>query len=212
MKIVLCLFACVAIGTGVSYGQFFGEMDWQHKKIPALIIDVQQPVVVTRSAITNKLEQRGYKPVSQRGTLQYKGIQLAEIGAGQYDLLIGIDKNGRRSYETSIVKLSVSKGNQNFVTATDDPALIERMKSFASHLGSWAAAQSLELNIQKQEDALKAAEKRMSDLETESLNLEKRKARIEEDIQTNKHNKERQKAEVENQKKVLEVLRAKRAQ
>lgn len=212
MKIVLCVFACIAMGTGNSYGQFFGEMDWQQKKIPAFIIDVQQPVAVTRSAITNKLEQRGYKPLLQRGTLQYKGIQLPEIGNGQYDLLIRIAKNRRRSIETSHVQLAVSSGNQNFITATDDPALVERMKSFASQLDSWAAAQSLELHIQKQEDALKAAEKRMSDLETESLHLEKRKARIEEDIQSNKHHKERQKAEVENQKKVLEVLRAKRVQ
>lgn len=210
MKILITLLFLLFVGTGNLFAQFFGEMDWQKKKIPALITEVPQPADITLAAISNKLAQRGYKPSSQKGALQYKGIQLAEIGLENYDLVIRVDKKGRRSSETSVVYFAISRGNENFITGTDDPALIERIKAFGTNFVPWATEQSLEVGIQKQEQSVNSAEKRLSDLESESSNLEKRKAKLEEDIQTNKRNIERQKAEVENQKKALEVLRAKR--
>jgi hypothetical protein len=208
-KLILSTFGIFLVVI-MAKGQTFGELTWQKKKIPALITEVPQSAATTLSAISNKLAQKGYKPVSQRGALQYRGVQLPEIGLENYDLVIKVDKKGSKRNESSVVHFAISRGNDNYITTTDDPALVERIRSFGAYFPIWASEQSLEEDILKQENTLKAAEKRLSDLEKESAALEKRKAKLEEEIQVNKRNIERQRIEVDNQRKALDTLRAKR--
>ncbi|HMO31623.1 MAG TPA: hypothetical protein PKE63_02750 [Lacibacter sp.] len=190
--------------------QFFGEMDWQKKKYPSVITEVNQPVAITTAAIQNKFTQMGLKGRSEKGALVYKGIQIAEIGAETYDVVVKVDKKGKKSNETSVVHFAVSRGNENYITGTDDPELVNRIKAYTGNFQPWASEQSLLVDIQKQEDAVKSAEKKLKDLEDEASSLQRRKQKLEDDIKENGKNIEKQRAEIENQRKALDVLRSKK--
>jgi hypothetical protein len=204
--VLVCIFLCAHNG----YTQFFGELEWQKKNIPAVLTEVPQTASVTEDAIKIKFAQLGYSPRTEKGALLYKGIRLSEIGNETYDLVIKVDRKGRRDKEASIVYFALSLGNENYVGSNGDPTLTANMRTYCTRFLPWAEAQALEVEIQEQEEQLKSAEKKLENYKEESETLEKRRQKLEEDIKNNKENIEKQKREVDNQKKAVEVLKTRR--
>ena len=196
--------------TQLVNAQFFGELEWQKMKLPALLTDVPQTATVTEDAIKQKFAQLGYSAKTEKGALVYKGIRLPEIGAETYDVVIKVDRKGRREKEASVVYFALSLGNENYVGSNGDAILTANMRKYCERFLPWAEAQALEVAIQEQEEKLKSAENKLKSYGDESETLEKRRQKLEEDIKNNKENIEKQKQEVENQKKAVEVLKGKR--
>lgn len=210
MKKVTGLLSVLLIISQLVNAQFFGELEWQKKKIPAVLTDVPQTATVTEDAIKQKFAQLGYSAKSEKGALVYKGIRLPEIGTGTYDVLIKVDRKSRRDKDASVVYFALSMGNENYVTSSGDVVLTTNMKKYCERFLPWAEAQALEVEIKDQEEKLKSAENKLKSYNDEAETLEKRRQKLEEDIKENKQNIEKQKQEVENQKKAVEVLKGKR--
>lgn len=210
MKKVTVILAVLLSLTQFVNAQFFGELEWQKKKLPALLTDVPQTATVTEDAIKQRFAQLGYSAKTEKGALVYKGIRLPEIGTETYDVVIKVDRKGRREKDASVVYFALSLGNENYVGSNGDAILTTNMRKYCERFLPWAEAQALEVEIKDQEEKLKSAENKLKSYNDESETLEKRRQKLEEDIRNNKENIEKQKQEVENQKKAVEVLKGKR--
>ena len=203
----LLTFLLVAMYAGA---QSYGELEWQKKKIPAVILEVPYTASVTEDAIRQKFSQMGYSAKESKGVYTYKAVRIPEIQDETFDVLLKVDRKSRKEKDESNIYFVVARGAENFVKSTDDPVLIAKIKQYVLGFIPLAEAQALEVEIKDQEDKVKSNEKKLKDYEDESGSLERKKKKLEDDIEENKKNIEKQKGEVENQRKALDVLRAKR--
>jgi hypothetical protein len=190
--------------------QAYGELEWQKKKIPAMITEVPYPASVTEDAIRQKFSQMGYSAKESKSVYTYKGIRIPEISDETFDVLLKVERKSRKEKDESNVYFIISRGYENYVKGTDDPVFISKVKQYCLGFIPLAEAQALEVEIKDQEDKVKSTEKKLKDYEDESGSLDKRIKKLQNDIEENKKNIEKQKGEVENQKKALDVLRARR--
>jgi hypothetical protein len=203
--LLVCLLITLAAGA-----QSFGELEWQKKKIPAMVMELPYTASVTEDAIRQKFSQMGYSAKESKGVYTYKAVRIPEISEETLDILLRVERKSRKEKDESNVYFIVSRGNENYVKNTDDAVLIAKIKQYCLGFIPLAEAQALEVEIKDQEDKVKSNEKKLRDYEDESGSLEKRLKKLQDDIEDNKKNIEKQKVEVENQKKALDVLKAKR--
>ncbi len=208
-KITLLLTALFVFFIG-SQAQNFGELEWQKKKIPAVLTEVPQSASITEDAIKQKLSQLGYNGKETKGVYVFKAIRIPEISDETFDVLLSIERKSRKEKDASIVYFAVSRGYENYVKADDDPVLVSKIKQYCLNFLPWAEAQALEVDIKNQEDKVKSSEKKLQDYQDDSESLQKKLKKLQDDIEENKKNIEKQKADVENQRKALEILKGKR--
>lgn len=178
----------------------------------AVVNDVPFPEKTIKDAIDNKMQQMGYKGKESKGFMVYKGVRLPELGSESYDLYFMADRVSRKNKDNSTLTLLISKGFDNFAADSTDGSLIKNAKTYLDSIRNMIAAYDLELQVTAQEDAVKKADKKYSNLVDEGESLEKKRKNIEKDIADNKKDQENQKAEIEKQKQILETLRGKRKQ
>jgi uncharacterized membrane-anchored protein len=203
----LLLLICVST---IASAQAYGELEWQKKKIPAMITEIPYSPSITEDAIRQKFSQMGYSAKESKGVYTYKAIRISEISDETFDVLLKVERKSRKDKDESNVYFILSRGYENYVKGTDDAVLIAKIRQYCLGFLPLAEAQSLEVEIKDQEDKVKSTEKKLKDYEDESSSLEKRLKKLQDDIEENKKSIEKQKAEVENQKKALDVLRARR--
>lgn len=178
----------------------------------AVVNEVPFPEKTIKDAIDNKMQQMGYKGKESKGFMVYKGVRLPELGSDSYDLYFMADKISRKNKDNSTLTLLISKGFDNFASDSTDGSLIKNAKTYLDSIRNMIAAYDLELQVTAQEDAVKKADKKYTNLVDEGESLEKKRKNIEKDIADNKKDQENQKAEIEKQKQILETLRGKRKQ
>ncbi len=161
-------------------------------------------------AIDDKFGKMGYKGKDNKGFTVYRGVNLPALSGGPYDLYFKVDRNGKRSNENATVYMLISKGNEQFISEMDDNNLMNEAKAYLDSLTTDIAAYDLELQIAKEEDELKKAEKKYENLINNGENFQKQKKRLENDIEDNLQAQKNQQATIEKQKQVTENLRAKR--
>lgn len=161
-------------------------------------------------AIDDKFGKMGYKGKDNKGFTVYRGVSLPALSGGPYDLYFKVDRNGKRSDENATVYMLIAKGNEQFISETDDNRLMNDAKTYLDSLTSDIAAYDLEQQISKEEDELKKAEKKYENLLSNADNLQKQKKKIENDIEDNLQAQKNQQSAIEKQKQVTENLRAKR--
>lgn len=208
-KQIYTLLACLLV-TMYAGAQAYGELEWQKKKIPAMILEVPYAASVTEDAIRQKFSQMGYSAKESKGVYTYKAVRIPEISDETFDVLLKVERKSRKEKDESNVYFIISRGYENYVKGTDDPVFISKIKQYCLGFIPLAEAQALEVEIKDQEDKVKSNEKKLRDYEDESGSLERKMKKLQDDIEENKKNIEKQKGEVENQKKALDILRARR--
>ena len=152
----------------------------------------------------------GYKGKDVKGFTVYKGVRLADLGSDSYDLYFSADRKSRKEKEYSTLTLMIAKGFDSFVADSTDSRLMSNAKNYLDTIKVMIGAYDLEQQIIAQEDAIKKADKKYTNLIEDGQDLEKKRKNIENDIAENIKNQANQKAETEKQRQILETLRAKR--
>lgn len=187
-------------------------VSYQKTDRQAVMNEIPFPEKTIMGAIDNKMEQMGYKGKSSKEFTVYKGVRMADLGNGEYDLYFTADRKSRRNKDNSTLTLMISKGNDNFVTDKTDAGLIDNAKKYLNNIIELITVFDLELQINDQQDLLTKADKKYNELIDDGQSLEKKRKGIEKDIEDNKKDQEKQQAEIEKQKLVLENLKTKRKQ
>ena len=162
------------------------------------------------NTIEEKLEKMGYKGKSAKDFTVFRGVTLPEIGTGVYDIYFMVEKKSKRDKDNAVVTMMLSKGYENFVTETEDAAIITNAKNYLDGLKLSVTAYDLEGQIKEQEAIVKKNEKKSSNLAEDGQNLESKFKKLQEQIADNKKEQIDQNSEVEKQKQILDMLKARR--
>lgn len=207
LLVVLFSFAIYTVAVAQSRTE---TVTYQKINRQAVVNEIPFPEKTVRGAIDNKMEQLGYKGKDVKGFTLYKGVRMPEFGNDSYDLYFSADRKSRKEKEYSTLSLMISKGFDNFAADSTDSGLIINAKNYLDSIKVMIAAYDLEQQIMEQEDVVKKADKKYTNLIDDGVSLEKKRKNIEKDIEENKKNQSSQQGEIEKQKQILDTLRGKR--
>lgn len=188
------------------------KVDYQKVSRPALENDVPFPSKTVENALEDTFSKMGYKGTSSKGFTVYKGVHLPELGPDAYDIYFMVDKKSRKDKENSTVTMMVSKGFDAFISESSDGVVFGKAKTYLDSLRNMLASFDLEQQIAAQEEEVKSAEKKNTNLQDDAKELEKKKRKLEEQLADNIKDQEKQVKELEKQKQILDVMKTKRKQ
>lgn len=187
---------------------------------PALMLYLPYNQDVAEGTILTKLKETGFEPESKGslfwkqnkvdGYYVFKGVTLrSPEGENQLvDLYFKVDRRGSKKDNQSVMYMMTSKGGDNFVTSTSEIPVYNAAQTFLNGFVSETATYKHTLDIQAQEETVKKAEKKLTDLLDEERDLNKRLQKLQDDIAKNKQNQTSQQATIEVERRKLIDMRA----
>jgi len=158
------------------------------------------------------MEQKGYKGKENKGYMVFKGVTLAELGSGTYDLYFKADRKSRKEKDITILTMLVSSGYEKFISESDNATAMDGAKSFLNGHTEHATAYDLEQQIKDQEEIVTKATKKYNGFIEDSTDLVKKIEKLNKEQDEVRQKTAAQKTEVEKQALILDTLKRKRKQ
>ena len=186
---------------------------------PALMLYLPYNEEVAEGTIVSKLKEIGFKPETKGALLWkqdktdgfyvYKGVVLKDSGGQNQlvDLYFKIDRRGNKRDNQSVIYMLTSKGGENFVTSLSEPATHASAQNFLNGFVAQTATYKHGLDVTAQEETVKKAEKKLTDLTSEEQDLNKKIAKLQDDLAKNKQAQANQQATIDGERKRLEDLK-----
>jgi len=193
-----------------------GTVDYQKKERQAVVIYSQYPPDLVVDAIKQRMEEAGNKGKEDKAflrkssVLEFKNASIPDFNISGVDMVFKVEPRTKKEKDESVVYLILMKDVDDFVTSASDPELIESSKNFLSSHKPRIEAQNLEMEIGKQDEAVKKEEKKLETLMLEQMDLEKKIKELQDKLLLNKQNQETQMTAITNQKTILENMKGKR--
>jgi len=183
--------------------------DYQKAQEPAIQYELPYSQETVTKALEDTLEKQGYKGKDTKGYTLYRDVHSTAIGPDNYNLYFKVDRKSKNEKETSIITLMISK-DDIFISEATDMDIVNNAKVYMQNLKPVVQAYDLEQQISAQMDAVRKADKKLTDLTSDSVDIAKKEAKIKIQIQDNITSITNQKADIERQKLILETLKSKR--
>jgi murein L,D-transpeptidase YcbB/YkuD len=216
MKLLLHLLLLVSLQASAQTINTAIKYDKENKQGLMLYLPYSQEVA--EGTILTKLKEIGFDPETKgsllwkqnkvNGFYVFKGVSLQGASPQIVDLYFKVDRRGSKKDNQSVMYLLTSRGGENFITETSDAAAHTAAQNFLNSFTTETAAYKHTLDVQAQEEAIKKAEKRLSDLQNEEGEMTKRLNKLQDDLRKNKEAQESQKTTLEGERKKLEEMRA----
>ena len=182
-----------------------GNTDYDKKKQQAIVIDYSFPPDAVQNAIVLKMGKMGYKAKEEKGLfnkdkgfLVFKNAYITDISGDRMDIIINVERKSRKASDESVLYMIMIRNGENALL-TMDPGTINNAKSFLNNMLPEVEAADLELRIKDQEETVAKAEKKLSTLKDDQVNLEKK-------LSDNKAEQEATQKDIEAQKQALGIL------
>ena len=191
----------------------FTTIQFNHKMQPALVLELPNTTDDAQGTILQKLKQTGYKPETQGhlfwkknkidGFYAFNGVVLPSLSNEKLDMYFKVVQKNKEEKNSSTVYLLVSTGNENFASPEGDTALWNSSQMFFNSFVEKTTAFSLEQDISAQENVLKNAQNKLTNLQKDEKDL------ADKTVKNQKAQKNEQ-LNIEAQGKALEDLKLKR--
>lgn len=181
MKRALALFLITLIFSFALCAQVYeGTVEYDKEKYAAFLAEYDFQSTAVENVLLKRFSKLGYRPREEKGLLNrdkgfkvFEGSILNEIIEGQADYLIKVEKRSRNDKEVSLLTLIVLQ-NGEAIGRTVSEERAKKVKSYLKSIIPDIAAESLELDIKAQEDAILKVEKKLEGLKKEQQEFERK--------------------------------------
>lgn len=183
---------------------------------PALKLELPYSEDVCEDFILANLKKTGYD-VETKGKLFWKQNKLNGYYTFQdvrldgldhsVDLYFKVDQKGRKSKEESIIYMLIGRGEDYFISSSDDN-VYNAAKNFMNGFVDESVAFKLDLDIKNQEATIKDAEKKLEKLKDNEKDMNKKIEQLQKDVKKNQEDQKDQEKAIENEKKKLVDLKS----
>lgn len=197
----------------------FSTITINKKLQPGLVLELPNNTSVAEGTILQKLNETGYTPETKGklfwkknkldGFYVFNGVELAALNNQKLDMYFKVEPKSKSRKNQSVIYLLVSKGYDNFISPEADSATFAAATAFLNGFVAGTASYRLNLDIEEQTKVVKAAEKKLADLEEDDKALTRKIEELQADLRNKKDDKVMQEKEIANQKMKLEELKAK---
>ncbi|HJS54701.1 MAG TPA: hypothetical protein VJ765_09165 [Chitinophagaceae bacterium] len=193
-----------------------GTIEYKKKKQACLFINYNFPPEAVENALMGKLSRMGYKGREEKGMFNkdkgfniYKEATLTDISPGKYDYVVNIERKSKKERDETVLYLLVFNNDVNALPLLSREET-GKAKSFLEDLTPEVEEANIDILIAAQMTAIGNAEKKMKQLQTDSVELQKKLLKLQEEVLINSKAQETQVAEIANQKKILEAIQSRK--
>ncbi len=216
-QFIYTLFLVLCINSLLQAQPFAAQINYDKNMQPGLKLELPYTTAVSEATILKKLEDIGYKPETQgelfwkkntiNGFYVFKGVSLPSLNGFRVDLYFDVKRKSRRESNKSVMSLLISKDGSNFLSAETDNSTFNAASQFLNGFLSETEAFKHNLDVNKQENAVKDAEKKLDNLKDDEKKLGKKIVDTQRELEDNIKDQEKQVQEIANQKLKLEELK-----
>ena len=216
-QFIYTLFLVLCINSLLQAQPFSAQIKYDKGMQPGLKLELPYTTEVSEATILKKLEDIGYKPETKgelfwkkntiNGFYVFKGVSLPSINGFRLDLYFDVKRKSRKESGKSVMSLLISKDGSSFISAETDYNTFNAASQFLNGFLSETEVYKHNLDINKQEDAVKDAEKKLENLKDDEKKLSKKIVETQRDLEDNIKAQGKQVQEIENQKLKLEELK-----
>ncbi len=216
-KIIYILLLLFCTNSVLQAQPFAAQINYDKAMQPGLKLELPYTTEVSEATILKKLEDIGYKPETKgelfwkkntiNGFYVFKGVSLPSLDGFRVDLYFDVKRKSRKESNKSVMSLLISKDGSSFISAETDSNTFNAASAFLNGFLSETETYKLNLDINKQEDAVKDAEKKLENLKDDEKKLNKKIVDTQRDLEDNIKTQGKQVQEIENQKLKLEELK-----
>lgn len=175
---------------------------------PAVIGEYEYEASIVEAVILEDMKYQGFgKGDGFKGFQKYAGILFTNLSSEKIDFYFKVDPKSKKEKDKSIVYVVISKGYDNFVSSSSDPAIIEATKQYLSGLIDKFGQQKIKLAIEEQKEIVEKADKKLNSLVVTAESLKTKLKEIEDSIVKNAQEQETQKTVLAKEKELLENLK-----
>lgn len=216
MKYFFTLFLCLMVKLNCfAQTAMTTVAEYNGQKYPAYLIEYNLPPDETKDVIVNKLKSEGYNADKSKGFLVYRNVRLRDLDPNDpQDVLFSIDRKSRKEKDISIVTMITAKAGAiptDRVKGAKTVANVESSSNATSFLKSFQPdieMQAYNLAVSEQVEEVAKAEKKLKNLQDDSVKLEKKIKNLQDDLEKNKKDQQNQVEEIAKQKALLEQKKA----
>lgn len=208
------LFWCLPIIITAQAKQ--GTIEYKKKKQDCFYINYNFPPEAVENALVTKLARMGYKGREEKGMFNkdkgfnvYKEATLSDISSGKYDYAVSIERKSKKESDESVLYLLILSNDVSAMSSLSNDEK-ERAKAFLENLAPEVEEAHVDMLIATQATVLANAEKKLKQLQTDSVEIQTKITKLQEELTTNSKAQETQIAEVENQRKILEGIKSRK--
>ena len=216
-QFIYTLLLLLSINSLLQAQPFAAQINYDKGMQPGLKLELPYTTEVSEATILKKLEDIGYKPETKgelfwkkntiNGFYVFKGVSLPSINGFRVDLFFDVKRKSRKESSKSIMSLLISKDGSNFISAETDNNTFNAASQFLNGFLSETEAYKHNLDVNKQEYAVKDAEKKLENLKDDEKKLSKKIVDTQRDLDDNIKTQAKQVQDIENQKLKLEELK-----
>ena len=180
---------------------------------PALMLLLPYNEEIAEGAIIQKLKEVGYRHETRGallwkkntvdGYFQFKDVVLRDMEGKIVDLYFKVDRKSRKEKNQSYIYMLIGTRENTFASSESEPAAFSAGNKFLDSFVEYSASYKMDVDIQNQEETVKAAEKKYNKLRDEEKDLEDK-------LKTNRTQQENQLKLMEAERKRMEELKAKK--
>lgn len=217
MKRIFTLFISCFMAINIAFGQAsVTTASYNKTSQPALKLELPYSEEVCEDFILANLKKTGYdvetkgklfwKQNKLNGYYTFKDVRLEGLDH-TVDLYFKVDQKGRKSKEESTIYMLIGRGEDYFISSSDDN-VYDAAKKFMNGFVDESAAFKLDLDIKNQEETIKDAEKKLEKLKDNEKDMNKKIEQLQKDVKKNQEDQKDQEKAIENEKKKLEDLKS----
>lgn len=210
MKNILFITALVFASPLISKAQAKDTLTFFNQQTHAASV-VQYPYSASEvtGALAKKFESLKFPKALKAvdGYSLYKGVTIPEISTTKLDVFTKVVAQGE---SISSLYLILSKGYENFISKTSDPEVVANSLNFLNGFIKDLSAYRYGVDIEKQNEVIKVADKKAKSAEDERKSLEKSKSKIQSKIGDLQQKSDGLRVKFEMQQKLLEEVRNKK--
>jgi hypothetical protein len=208
------LFWCLPILINAQAKQ--GTVEYRKKKQDCFYINYNFPPEAVENALMGKLSKMGYKGREEKGMFNkdkgfniYKEATLTDISPGRYDYVVNIERKSKKESDESVLYLIILNNDVNALPLLGSEEK-EKAKMFLEDLTQEVEEAHIDILIAAQAGVVTTAEKKLKQLQTDSVELQNKITKLQEEMSANSKAQEAQLAEIANQRKVLEAIKSRK--
>ena len=208
------LFWCLPILIAAQAKQ--GTVEYKKKRQDCFYINYNFPPEAVENALMGKLAKMGYKGREEKGMFNkdkgfniYKEATLSDISPGKYDYVVNIERKSKKESDESVLYLLILNNDVNALPLLGSEEK-EKAKMFLEDLTPEVEDAHIDILIAAQAGIVTTAEKKLKQLQTDSVELQTKITKLQEEMSANSKAQEAQLNEIANQRKILEAIKSRK--
>jgi len=182
-----------------------GKIEYQKGDKVAAVIELPYAYTIVEGGIKEFMESKGGTNSRYKGFEVYRSTHA--LDGELCDIHCKVDRKIESNRESSVIYMLIGRPGENIAARpSNDHFKVDEAKELLNKLASSIDGYSLEVQIKKQEEQVKKAEKRLLSLKDDQYELERKIKALQDKLALNKNDQMVQTEELNKQKDALNVI------